>query len=108
MKSTGEPDATETGTSGSGRGRRKRSQHSHLAGDLLHVTYGSERAGGGSSLPLLARGDTYYPEPAGPPRLLRHRGCGGPVEHRFTCGACGTDLSAGDIATEPGPGLSER
>jgi hypothetical protein len=30
---------------------------SHLAGDLLHVTYGSERAGGGSSLPLLARRD---------------------------------------------------
>jgi hypothetical protein len=28
---------------------------SHLAGDLLHVTYGSERAGGRSSLPLLAR-----------------------------------------------------
>jgi len=28
---------------------------SHLAGDLLHVTYGSERAGGGSSLPLLAK-----------------------------------------------------
>ena len=46
MMSTGEPDATETGTSGSGRGRRKRSQPSHLAGDLLHFTYGSVRAGG--------------------------------------------------------------
>src|SRR3954453_16889113 len=43
MMSTGEPDATETGTSGSGRGRRKRSSNpSHLAGDLLHGTSGSE------------------------------------------------------------------
>lgn len=56
---------------------------------------------------LLWWGDTYYPEPAGPPRLLRHGGCGGPVEGRFTCGDCGAELRAGEIVTEPGPGARE-
>ena len=56
---------------------------------------------------LLWWGDTYYPEPAGPPRLLRHRACGGPVEPHFTCGACGTELTGGDIETRPGPGAPE-
>ncbi|MET8852010.1 helix-turn-helix domain-containing protein [Amycolatopsis sp. NPDC004625] len=54
---------------------------------------------------LMWWGDTYYPEPAGPPRLLVHRSCGGPVTGRFACEACGDQLRAGDIATEPGPGL---
>lgn len=53
---------------------------------------------------LLWWGDTYYPESAGPPRLLLHRDCRGPVQPRFTCGDCGTDLHAADITTEPGPG----
>ena len=52
---------------------------------------------------LLWWGDTYYPEPAGPPRLLLHRGCGGPVQPHFSCGNCGTELRASDIATAPGP-----
>jgi len=55
---------------------------------------------------LLWWGDRYYPEPAGPPRLLRHRDCGGPVEPRFFCGDCQTELTAGNIAAQPGPGLS--
>ena len=57
---------------------------------------------------LLWWGDRYYPEPAGPPRLLQHRDCGGPVEPRFVCGDCQVQLTAGDIAAEPGPGLSAR
>jgi DNA-binding HxlR family transcriptional regulator len=52
---------------------------------------------------LLWWGDTYYPEPAGPPRLLLHRNCGGLVQPHFTCGDCGAELDAGDITTEPGP-----
>ena len=55
---------------------------------------------------LLWWGDRYYPEPAGPPRLLRHRGCGGPVRPAFKCGDCGTQLASRDIVTDPGPGLS--
>ncbi len=57
---------------------------------------------------LLWWGDRYYPEPAGPPRLLHHRDCGGPVRPAFTCGDCGAELVAGDIVTEPGPSLSAR
>ncbi len=54
---------------------------------------------------LLWWGDAYYPEPAGPPRLLLHRGCGGEVQAHFTCGGCGTELGGGDIVTESGPGI---
>lgn len=53
---------------------------------------------------LLWWGDTYYPEPGGPPRLLQHRDCGGPVQPRFTCGECGAELRTADITTAPGPG----
>ena len=53
---------------------------------------------------LLWWGDTYHPEPAGPPRLFLHRDCGGPIRTHFTCGDCGTVLNAADIATAPGPG----
>ncbi len=57
---------------------------------------------------LLWWGDRYYLEPAGPPRLLRHRDCGGPVQPTFTCGDCGTQLTPGEIVAVPGPGLSVR
>lgn len=67
-------------------------------------------AKGQGLLPVIAHllwwGDCYYPEPAGPPRLLRHRNCGGPVNPTFNCGDCGATLAPGDIATEPGPGLT--
>ncbi len=55
---------------------------------------------------LLWWGDRHYPEPAGPPRLLQHRDCSGPVEPRSVCGACQAELTPGDIVTQPGPGLS--
>jgi len=57
---------------------------------------------------LLWWGDRYYPEPAGPARLLRHRACGGPVQPAFTCGECAVELASGDIVTDPGPGWSAR
>ena len=63
---------------------------------------------GRALLPVIAHllwwGDTYYPEPDGPPRLLQHRDCGGLIEHHFTCSNCGAELSAQDINTAPGPG----
>lgn len=67
---------------------------------------------GHALLPVIAHllwwGDRYYPEPAGPPRLLRHRDCGGPVRPAFTCGDCGAELASGDIVPERGPSLSAR
>ncbi|WP_392544412.1 winged helix-turn-helix transcriptional regulator [Oryzobacter telluris] len=63
-------------------------------------------------LPVIAHlmwwGDRHYPEPAGPPRVLRHRGCGGDVEHDFTCGRCHEALAGGDVVAEPGPGMARR
>jgi DNA-binding HxlR family transcriptional regulator len=59
-------------------------------------------------LPILAHlmwwGDRYYPSPGGPPRLLRHRGCGGPLVARYSCGRCGNPIAPADVVTEPGPG----
>ncbi len=64
---------------------------------------------GAALLPVIAHllwwGDRYYPEPAGPPRLLQHRGCGGPVQPHFTCGGCGAELAPTDVTAEAGPGL---
>ncbi len=58
-------------------------------------------------LPVLAAliqwGDKYY-APNGPPRLIRHRGCGGEVLQRFSCATCGAELTAGDLESQPGPG----
>jgi hypothetical protein len=44
MMNTGEPDATESGHVRFGKGSLEKElpPRSHLAGDLLHVTYGSE------------------------------------------------------------------
>src|SRR3954454_5666339 len=42
--------------------------------------------------------------PAGPPRVVRHRDCGGEVTGHLTCDACGATLTARDVFSEPGPG----
>jgi DNA-binding HxlR family transcriptional regulator len=52
---------------------------------------------------LIQWGDKYY-APHGPPRLLRHRGCGGEVVQKAVCAACGAELTRGDVESEPGPG----
>jgi len=54
---------------------------------------------------LMWWGDRYYPEPAGPPRLLVHEDCGGPVEASYRCAACRAELGPDEVATRPGPGL---
>src|SRR5215212_9012433 len=45
---------------------------------------------------LMKWGDRYYAPPAGPPRVVRHRGCGGEVTDYFTCERCGAQLDAAD------------
>jgi DNA-binding HxlR family transcriptional regulator len=48
---------------------------------------------------LLQFGDRYY-APAGPPVILRHRGCGGEVDGRRMCRRCGAALTARDAVAE--------
>ena len=66
-------------------------------------------AKGQELMPVIAQliwwGDRYYPEPAGPPRLLVHHGCGGAVEAAYRCTTCHAELSGGEVDTRPGPGL---
>jgi DNA-binding HxlR family transcriptional regulator len=54
---------------------------------------------------LMKWGDRYY-APEGPPRLVRHRGCGGEVTANLTCATCGRSLTALDAYSEPGPGAT--
>ena len=53
---------------------------------------------------LMKWGDRYYAPPEGPPRLVRHRECGGEVTDHLLCSVCGASLTARDVYTEPGPG----
>jgi DNA-binding HxlR family transcriptional regulator len=53
---------------------------------------------------LMKWGDRYYAPPAGPPRVARHRDCGGEVGEHFTCDRCGAQLRARDVRLEAGPG----
>src|ERR687889_844149 len=52
---------------------------------------------------LMKWGDRYYAPPAGPPRVVRHRDCGGEVTLNLTCDTCGAQLDAADVQLEPGP-----
>jgi DNA-binding HxlR family transcriptional regulator len=56
---------------------------------------------------LLAWGDRHSPTPEGPPMLIVHKECGGPVSDRGICGACGAVLHAHDARALPGPGMIE-
>jgi DNA-binding HxlR family transcriptional regulator len=61
------------------------------------------------AVPLVALmhwGDRHLAEASGPPRLTRHRRCGGPLHARLVCEACDTGTTAGDLQVLPGPGLS--
>lgn len=53
---------------------------------------------------LLNWGDRYSPTPGGPPKLIRHKECGGPVSERGICEECGQVLHARDAIQVPGPG----
>ena len=52
---------------------------------------------------LVKWGDKYA-APAGPPRLIVHRGCGGEVNDHLSCERCGKPLEARDVEARPGPG----
>jgi DNA-binding HxlR family transcriptional regulator len=52
---------------------------------------------------LLRWGDRYA-APAGPPIVLRHRGCGGELGEGRVCTRCGESLKVRDVRAEPGPG----
>ena len=56
---------------------------------------------------LVEWGDRHY-APHGPPRLLIHDECGGPVVQNLTCATCNATLSPRDISTRPGPGAGSR
>jgi len=53
---------------------------------------------------LLNWGDRYSPSPGGPPKLIRHKVCGGAVNERGICEECGKTLHARDAIQVPGPG----
>jgi DNA-binding HxlR family transcriptional regulator len=55
---------------------------------------------------LLRWGDRYAAPDAGPPIVLRHKGCGGELGEGRVCARCGERLQASDVRAEPGPGAS--
>jgi DNA-binding HxlR family transcriptional regulator len=52
---------------------------------------------------LMKWGDRYA-APGGPPVVLRHAGCGGELDDRRICGACGAHVDAHQSEPELGPG----
>src|SRR3954454_15495750 len=55
---------------------------------------------------LLMWGDEHYAGEAGPPRLLRHRGCGGRLDYGLRCKKCGSEVTdSRHVHIAPGPGL---
>ena len=56
---------------------------------------------------LMKWGDRYA-APGGPPTLITHRGCGGAVDERFRCVACGADVDARSSEARPGPAAPRR
>jgi DNA-binding HxlR family transcriptional regulator len=59
------------------------------------------------TMALLHWGDRYYAAD-GPPRVVRHRGCGGEVTERLTCDRCGARLELGDVEAVFGPGAQRH
>jgi DNA-binding HxlR family transcriptional regulator len=55
---------------------------------------------------LLQWGDKHF-APDGPPVVLEHRDCGGEVDDRRICTACGARLDARDVRMRPGPGMPD-
>jgi DNA-binding HxlR family transcriptional regulator len=53
---------------------------------------------------LVAWGDKHLSDAGGPPIVIRHKECDGPVDSRGICERCGERLGARDAYTEYGPG----
>jgi DNA-binding HxlR family transcriptional regulator len=58
-----------------------------------------------SLIALLGWGDRHSSDPGGPPKLIFHKVCGGPVSDRGICERCGKVLNARDARQLPGPGM---
>lgn len=43
---------------------------------------------------LMKWGDRHAPDPAGPPVVIVHRGCGGEIDERLLCDRCGEPITA--------------
>ena len=52
---------------------------------------------------IMKWGDRHLAD-SGPPMVVRHKGCDGPVDDRGSCERCGRRLDARDAYTELGPG----
>jgi DNA-binding HxlR family transcriptional regulator len=53
---------------------------------------------------LLRWGDRHAAPEAGPPIVIRHKGCGGELGERRICTSCGKSLEVRDVRAEAGPG----
>ncbi|WP_327114211.1 helix-turn-helix transcriptional regulator [Nocardia sp. NBC_01730] len=51
--------------------------------------------------------DDAHMAPDGAPVRYRHRDCVGEAHVRLECDSCGRELTAGEVAPEPGPGLPD-
>jgi len=58
-------------------------------------------------LVLISWGDRWRADKAGPPMLMRHKGCREAVEAQVTCSHCGEELRADEVRLEPGPGARD-
>jgi DNA-binding HxlR family transcriptional regulator len=54
-------------------------------------------------LALMQWGDRHLAGPDGPPRLVKHAGCGGDVVVRTVCDSCGERVTGGAVDMLPGP-----
>lgn len=54
---------------------------------------------------LMHWGDRHLADPAGPPRLTRHHGCGGDLQTALVCATCGKAVGPDELDVLPGPGL---
>lgn len=52
-------------------------------------------------LAMLQWGDTHFPHPLGPPRLVQHKACGEAVTTQHVCSTCGV-IPPGEVQVVPG------
>ena len=56
---------------------------------------------------MVAWGDRWVDDGAGPPVLYRHRACGAISHVELHCAHCGTTMRAGDVDLLDGPGARD-
>ena len=58
-------------------------------------------------LALMHWGDEHAGDPAGPPRITNHVGCGGSVREQLVCAQCGQVVGPDAVQMLPGPALTD-